>query len=497
MLSCWITCVSALPDRGNGLGELRRLAAGAAIILLACLLQFHLLTRDARFHSDEAFFMTFARGAAVQGDWLLSGSLDKPPLSIYLSALSMIAVGNSADAAGVLQLDVYAGEFAAALPNVMLALLFTALMMRLAWQRYRDWHSACLAGLLSATSPYLASYGAAAFTDMSLLFFALVSLYFAGSRRWALAGLALGLAFWGKQQAVFVAIFLALLLIKERASRRDWLRFALPLGFAFLALLAWDAARPGASIFLQAAANNAPDQLLAPPSSWLGRLAHLLGAALWLPGPPALTLLLLAGAGFAAYRRPDLLRSDRGLMAALCLYLAIHVVFGFRLYDRFLLLLLPLLILPVARGLSALSEIYARRRLWLLILATILLGALGTFNGETPVIRGRAAYAGIDQLADYLNSKPVATVIYDRWLGWQLDYYLGTWHDKRRVYHPTADALVADALKLDETGARYFSSPLALPYEPWIDALHDAGFAHEVDYRSERFIAFRLLPPKN
>ncbi|MCE2473734.1 MAG: hypothetical protein J4G18_17900, partial [Anaerolineae bacterium] len=197
------------------------------------------------------------------------------------------------------------------------------------------------------------------------------------------------------------------------------------------------------------------------------------------------------------YRRPGLLRSDRGLMAALGLYLAIHVIFGFRLYDRFLLLLLPLLILPVARGLAALGEIYAHRKPRLIVLAAILLGALGTFNGETPVIRGRAAYAGIDELADYLNSKPVATVIYDRWLGWQLDYYLGTWHDKRRVYHPAADALVADALRLDETGARYFTSPLALPYEPWIDALHDAGFAQEVDYRSDRFIAFRLLPPNN
>ncbi len=482
--------MSALPDRG----ELRRLTAGAAIILLASLLQFHLLTRDTRFHSDEAFFMTFARDAAVQGDWLLSGSLDKPPLSIYLSALSMIAVGNSADAAGVLQLDVYAGEFAGRLPNVILALLFTALMMRLAWERCRHWPSACFAGLLSAASPYLAAYGAGAFTDMSLLFFALVAFYFAGRRRWAWAGLALGLAFWGKQQAFFVAIFLALLLIRERAGRRDWLRFALPLGAAVLALLAWDAARPEASIFLQAAANNAPDQLLAPPDAWIQRLAHLLGAALWLPGPPAVTLLLLAGAGFAAYRRPGLLRSDRGLMAAFGLYLAVHVVFGFRLYDRFLLLLLPLLILPVAR---ALGDIFPRRKPRLIVLAAILLGALGTFNGETPVIRGRAAYAGIDQLANYLNSKPVATVIYDRWLGWQLDYYLGTWHDKRRVYHPAADALVADALRLDETGARYFTSPLALPYEPWIDALHDAGFAHEVDYRSDRFIAFRLLPPNN
>lgn len=480
-----------------GPAGLRRLAAGAAIILLASMLQFHLLAREARFHSDEAFFMTFARGAAVKGDWLLSGALDKPPLSIYLSALGMIAVGNTADEAGVLHLDIYAGEFAGALPNVMLALLFTALMIRLAWQRYRDMSAAFFAGLLCATSPFVASYGAGAFTDMSLLFFSLTSFYLVRNRRWARAGLALGLAFWAKQQAVFVAVFLALLLIWERAEWRDWLRFALPLGAALLALLVWDGARPEASVFVQALVNNAPDTLLAPPETWLERLAKLLLAAIWLLGPPAVTLLMLAGAALAAYKRADLLRSDRGLMAALGVYVAIHIVFGFRLYDRFLLLLLPLLILPVARGLAALGEAYPHGWPGLILLVAVLLGAAGTFDGRGPVSAEREAYAGIDELADWLNHKLVATVLYDRWLGWQLDYYLGAWHDKRRVYHPTADALVADALSLDETGPRYFVSPVEMPYQRWIDALEESGFAQEVDYRSERFISIRLLPPKN
>ena len=332
---------------------------------------------------------------------------------------------------------------------------------------------------------------------MSLLFCSLAAFYFVGRRRWAAAGLALGLAFWGKQQALFVLIFLTFLLLKDRAGWRVWLRFSLPLGVSLLALLAWDAARPETSIFLQAAANNTPDQLLAPPDAWLARLVQLLQAALWLPGPPAATLLLLAGAAFAVLKRPARFAADRSLVAALCLYLGIHIIFGFNLYDRFLLLLLPLLILPLARGLAALSEIHARRNLRVIVLAAVLLGAAGTFSNQTPAIGGRGAYAGIDELAAHLNGKPVATVIYDRWLGWQLDYYLGTWHDKRRVYHPTPDALVADALSLDEQGARYFASPLDLPYERWIDALHDAGFAVEVDYRSDRFIAFRLLPPNN
>ena len=71
-------------------------------MLLACTLQFNQLGRDQRFHPDEAHFMTFARDAAVKGEWLLPGALDKPPLSIYLSALSMVGVGVTTDSDGVL-----------------------------------------------------------------------------------------------------------------------------------------------------------------------------------------------------------------------------------------------------------------------------------------------------------------------------------------------------------------------------------------------------------
>ena len=228
--------------------------------------------------------MTFARGAAVQGDWLLSGSLDKPPLSIYLSALSMIAVGNSADAAGVLQLDVYAGEFAGKLPNVVFALLFTALMMRLAWKRYRDWPSACLAGLLSAASPYLAAFGAAAFTDMSLLFFAL-SPSFRGRRRgpgpawrWAshsgassrpssryLPGAA---AHRGASRSPRLA---ALLLAAGRCRcwRCPW--------------LGWPPS-PGQHLPASGGNKRAPDHVCwRRADAGFKRLAHLLARALWLP----------------------------------------------------------------------------------------------------------------------------------------------------------------------------------------------------------------------
>ncbi|MFN8371501.1 MAG: hypothetical protein U0694_01290 [Anaerolineae bacterium] len=50
-----------------------------ALLLLAAFLRFHALAQDVRFHADEALFATFARSsAALDGQWLFPGALDKP-----------------------------------------------------------------------------------------------------------------------------------------------------------------------------------------------------------------------------------------------------------------------------------------------------------------------------------------------------------------------------------------------------------------------------------
>lgn len=466
------------------------------MLWLASLLQFQQLGRDQRFLPDEAHFMTFARGAAVYGDWLLPGPLDKPPLSITVSALSMAAIGTRADAAGVLHLDPLAGEFAGRLPNVMLALLLCALMMRLARSLFRDEWAARLAGLLMAISPYTLAFGASAFTDMSLLCFSVLALCLALGRRWAWAGLALGLAFWCKQQAIFSMAFVFALAWARRADRRDWLRLLLPLCLSFGALLIWDLARPEASIFLQAAANNVPNQWLAVPATWLPRLLDWLGMYLWLLGPPPVTALLLLLAVWLTFNRRGLLQPQlRLLLWAVAVYSAVHVIFNFNRYDRYVLLALPLLVLLAAGALAAWLRLLKHRVAGGFVLALLLLGGFWMLRSDIRIGGDRAAFAGIDGLAAHLNSKPVATVIYDPWLGWQLGYYLGAWHDKRRVHYPTADALVRGALALTETGHRYLVAPVDAPYETWLDALRAAGFGIDEDYARDRFLVYRLIPP--
>ena len=323
--------------------------------MLACLLQFHQLGRDLRFHPDEAHFMTFARDAAVKGDWMLPGALDKPPLSIYLSALGMVFFGVSADADGVLHLDPLIGEFAGRLPNVMLAILTVAVLMRLTRQICRDESTVLLAGLLAALAPYLLAFGASAFSDISLLICLALALLAVETRHYGKAGLALGLTLWCKQQALLLLPLFALLLICQRMENTARYRLGMALVGALVLLLLWDGARPETSVFMLGAVNNAPENWLTTPGNWLPRLAEWARLGSWLIAVPAMTLLLLGLAGLGWLKDAGSLRfSPSGrctlliYLGYIAAYLGLHTLFAFNQYDRYLLPLLPLVIVALA-----------------------------------------------------------------------------------------------------------------------------------------------------
>ncbi len=467
------------------------------VILLAGWLQFHQLARDARFHPDEAFFMSFARNAAVNGDWMLSGPLDKPPLSLYASALGMVGVGNTADANGVLQLDVHRGEFAARLPNALLAIALAALMMRLARDIYGDETTALYAGLLMAASPYMLAFAATALTDISLLFWSALALWLSIRRRFGMAGIALGLAFWSKQQALWAVPLIALLMPHRRpAELRRWLFLLL---FSLSLLFLWDAARPETSVFLLGAVYNVPASLIAEPSSWLDRLAEWLRLASWLIAPPWLTLIMAAVAapGWMKRGRGDgAAKDETSLLLYILVYIALHTVAAFNQYDRYLLPVLPALVLLMAGRLARFIRIRPHSsRIAAALGAVFILSSLWSVSSGLPIGGDQSEYDGIDELADYLNSKPVAAVIYDPWLGWELGYYLGQWHDKRRVHYPSPTALAEGARALDEIEPRYLVAPVGQALDLWLDALEAVGFSVFADYQSRRFRVYRLLPP--
>jgi hypothetical protein len=199
---------------------------------------------------------------------------------------------------------------------------------------------------------------------------------------------------------------------------------------------------------------------------------------------------------------------DRLLWGFIIVYGLLHWIGGLSVYDRYLLPLVPLLAILVSRG-SALELINRTHegRGWTRYVPTVVAGMVGVVLVLTACVAsawridlGRDHYpldrnGEIIQLADYLNAKPVATIIYNPWLGWEMGYYLGVWSDKRQVHYPDPGTLVADALKVPETAPRYLIARRSAPIAPWLAALEAAGFRITEDYQTPMYISYRLLPP--
>ncbi|NOG52608.1 MAG: phospholipid carrier-dependent glycosyltransferase [Chloroflexi bacterium] len=262
-----------------------------AVLLLAALTRFAAWSVPVRFHGDEALFATYARSAAVYGDWMLSGPLDKPPLSLYAhGAVDAVhrrddAVERRADARRV------AGEFAARLPSAFAGIVTVAAVMGLAGALGGP-RTALLAGVMAAVSPQMTAFSATAFTDPLLVMFGTLSLMAAARAETVASGDADRRGIRLKQQAVLI-VPLAVLLLPSRMARR---RFALGAAAGVILLLIWDAARSEVSIFAVAADNNNPYRWIVPPSEWPARAAQwgrYLSTAF---GPPLLTALICIAA---------------------------------------------------------------------------------------------------------------------------------------------------------------------------------------------------------
>ncbi|MEM6285142.1 MAG: hypothetical protein AAF787_23320, partial [Chloroflexota bacterium] len=87
-------------------------------------------------------------------------------------------------------------------------------------------------------------------------------------------------------------------------------------------------------------------------------------------------------------------------------------------------------------------------------------------------------------------------IVYDRWLGWELNYYLGGWSDKRRAYYPTIAEMIADPeIYVPDVAPRYLPAPHDAPAAAWLAELHAAGFESCVGYRDVLFTVYVLTHP--
>ncbi len=461
-----------------------RLALLTAILLLAAGLRFGLLGAGVRFHPDEAFFAAFARNAAVRGEWLLPGNLDKPPLAIYGQAVGMVLVGIRWDGA-VWRLDALQGEFAARLWSAYASVVLVALTARLAAALGVMWRGVMIAALLMALSPYGVAFGAVAFTDTPMLTAAVAALVAAAYGRGGWAGVALVVAVGSKQQGLLFAP-LVLALLWRRSGVGCWWRFGVTVTGGMAILLVWDAARPFTSVWVQGTANNAPSDAI-----WLGEVWPRLRA--WWPytrlmyGPLTPALWLLMGIGWWG------VRGGRLLLAFCVGYAALHLLVPLNIYDRYVLPLVPVGAILIGGALGRWRWAGAVVGGALVLMVP---GAWVAMNAHPHIGGDRGQHTGIIALTDYVNHREFGAIVYDRWLGWELDYYLGAWSDKRRAYYPSSFAMITDpAVYLAGPAPRYMPAPKTAAVWPWVVAWWSAGFEVDIGYTDDRFVVFVLTRP--
>ncbi|MCS6909128.1 MAG: glycosyltransferase family 39 protein [Anaerolineales bacterium] len=477
--------------------------------------------RDNRFHPDEALYAYFGRLIASDRDPLLASEVvDKPPLPLYLQALSLSILGGR---------EVAANELAARLPNFFADSVNVALLCALARRLYGP-KTATLAAWLYALSPFAILFAVTVFIDPLLTAFVMWGLWMSAANRLRRAALALALALATKQTALlFLPLALALSLSPSlpnspaQALKRllhNFLPFAIALGLTALLLFGWDTLRLslGAPIgfWAQGYADNAPNRLIRSGEvlprafAWLDLLSYFTASPL-LNITFAVGLPVLLVISFRRRSLPTLF--DLITTFYLLIYLSAYWLLAFNVWDRYLVPVLPLALLLLARTLECLTELLqhfiGQRALhWLpyptfyFLLPTsffllLLSSALTATRSGYPIGGDHGAYDGIDDVARYLNTLPEGTVLYDFWLSWQWRFYLFD-GPAYVAWMPTPEALETDLRAFGRTSPRYLVAPSWESIAETQAAVAQAGFTLRPVYEAHRrdgsrsFVVYRV-----
>jgi 4-amino-4-deoxy-L-arabinose transferase-like glycosyltransferase len=440
------------------------------ILLIGGMLRVSMITQPLRFHPDEALYATFARRIALHGDFLLSdAALDKPPLMIDVMAVSFSVFG--------------VNEPAARLPSFFADLITLALLYAIVKRLY-DRRTALLAMLILALSPFDLYFTATAFVDPLLVCWIMLALWCAATQRARSAGIAIGLAIATKQSALqFVPLVIAVWVCCDHPlNRRVLRRFLLPIAGIVSLLVVWSVARAAPIDFWTLGSlNNNPgrlirsDEIIPRLLNWLFIFGETVGF-----GP---ILLLLGIPAWATLRMRDrAARFDGLFLTYLIASFFAYWLIAFNVYDRYALPFVPLIALLAARGIINLPP----RRNWEgyilagLVILFMLPATLHEVNGDLPLAdfgSARNAYTGIDLYAVQLNRFTVGDPVYEHWLGWELDYYLGEASPTTLIWLPSPDAFARTVCSEGRDRA-YFAAP-ANESGVWLEALDEARLNYD------------------
>jgi hypothetical protein len=207
----------------------------------------------------------------------------------------------------------------------------------------------------------------------------------------------------------------------------------------------------------------------------------------YLTASPLLNLFALLGLPLALLgqlRRPSRAAlADFILAGYLLTYLALYWLLAFNIWDRYLVQVLPLILLLMARVLwrfaDGLSRIADRLGVgsWKLKVAhcplrvptasrllpaacclLLLPSALTAARSGYPIGGDHGAYDGVDEAARFLRSQPNGTVLYDYWLSWHWNFYLFD-SPVYVAWFPTPDALATDLNSFGRSSPRFIVVP--------------------------------------
>jgi hypothetical protein len=514
------------------------------------------------FHQDEALYSTWALHIATGRDTLLNGfPVDKPPLFLYTLALFFRLFGPS--------------EVVARLPGVLASTASVALVYYLARRLYGR-PTALAAAALMALSPFNILFAPTALTDPLLVALVLGALCLAAEGHWTGAGVMAGLAVTTKQQGLFflplvVGVGLAATAVEANLSTRSgwicnpavglpdyksggsgkrWRAYALNDGphliLGFLAAVApailWDLARSQRPGFLQQSAISYGGLAWVAPSQWLERGQRWVDLLRYVTASRFLNFLLVIGVpllllyGFLWRRREKETLLDITLGVFGFLFLVLQLVLDFQVWDRYLLGLVPIVLLLLARVLWRTCDVLAAlasvgwvqlssllppgrgkagmgveitagsapltptplpagerssRRLPLQAVAMVVLLAVTLYrpaqdaaNSRFPIGGDQGAYQGIETVADYFRGNVGAgATLYQRWLGWHLAFYMFNYPYDFQWYD-SPQQLADHAAKV--AGPRYLVAPSWKSVTEEKVALGEKGLSLRTVYQAYR-----------
>jgi 4-amino-4-deoxy-L-arabinose transferase-like glycosyltransferase len=454
---------------------------GMIIVLgLGATLPLPLLTTSP-LHHDEALYAYWARLISSGQDVMLhTVAVDKPPLFIYTLAIFFKVLGIS--------------ETIARLPSLLAHMAIIFLTLQLGARLYNH-QAGLLAALLISLSPYAILFAPTALTDPLMVACILAASLAAIVKRPLLAGLGLGLAAATKQQGVFfLPLILGFLTLPGLAQSLQVRRLSKLIGICLLTFiitlavpLIWDAARayrPG--FWLQSSLSYGG--IATAVGQFSDRFLSFLNLLQYVTASSGLNLIFIVGLPLLLLvnwwldKRTAL--PDWLLAGFFAIFIVLHAIFSFQVWDRYLLGLVPLiclllariLLLPISvsnrlRHMQKFSEkkflLFVSRRAWsaaLAIATFVLVAALmlspvqQAINAVYPLGGDHGAFYGTAEITAYLRRHAGANVtLYHRWLGGHWRFYLFDFPYDFRFWQSPQD--LAQQASANVRGMQYIAFP--------------------------------------